>query len=119
MTCANAGHYSPLWYKAKEKAFVEPAVSGIPVGIMPGQEYPEETMQLSSQDLLVMYTDGVIEARAVHGEMFGIERLKRLIEQNSALGAHDLFTKIQAGIKDFIGQAPPFDDLTLMVVRVK
>ncbi|MFH1207969.1 MAG: SpoIIE family protein phosphatase [Candidatus Omnitrophota bacterium] len=119
MTCANAGHYPPLWFKAKERVFVETKTNGVPVGILPEQTYPEETIRLASQDLLVMYTDGVIEARAAHGEMFSIERLKRLVEQNSSLGAHDLFLKIQAEIKDFIGQAPPFDDLTLIVVRVK
>ncbi|MFH1799349.1 MAG: SpoIIE family protein phosphatase [Candidatus Omnitrophota bacterium] len=119
MTCANAGHYPPLWFKSKERAFTEITTNGVPVGILPEQTYPEETIQLASQDLLVMYTDGVIEARAAHGEMFGIERLKQLIAQNSSLGAHDLFMKIQDGIKEFIGQAPPFDDLTLMVVRVK
>lgn len=119
MTCANAGHYPPLWFKAKEKVFAEITTSGVPVGILPEQTYPEETIQLASQDLLVMYTDGVTEARAGNGEMFGVERLKRLIERNSALGARDLFSKIEAGIKEFIGQAPPFDDLTLMVIRVQ
>ena len=48
-----------------------------------------------------------------------IERLKRLIEQNSSLSAHELFVKIEAKIQKFIGQAPPFDDLTLIVIRVK
>lgn len=119
MTCANAGHYSPVWFRAKEKVFSEITTSGIPVGILPEQTYQEETIQLASQDILVMYTDGVTEAKAAHGEMFGVERLKRLVEQNSSLGAHDLFQKIEAGIKEFIGDAPPFDDLTLIVVRVK
>ncbi len=119
MTCANAGHYPPLWYQSREKAFTEPDVSGIPVGILPGQEYPEKSMKLSAGDLLALYTDGVIEARAENGGMFGVERLKELIAENSALGAHDLFLKIEAGVKAFIGQAPPFDDMTLMVIRVK
>lgn len=119
MTCANAGHYQPLWFKAREKAFAPLTASGIPVGIMPDQAYPEETMQLSSQDVVVLYTDGVIEAKTESGSMFGIERLKQLIEQNSTLGAHELFVKIEAGIQAFIGQAPAFDDLTLMVIRVK
>ncbi len=119
MTCANAGHYPPLWFKAKEKAFGEITASGVPVGILPGQTYAEETIQLASQDILVLYTDGLTEAKAAHGEMFGVERLKRLVEDNSSLSAHDLFQKIQAGIKVFIGDAPPFDDLTLMVIRVK
>ncbi|MFA7255744.1 MAG: SpoIIE family protein phosphatase [Candidatus Omnitrophota bacterium] len=119
MTCANAGHYSPLWFKAREKVFAGITASGVPVGILPDQTYQEETIQLAPQDLLVMYTDGVIEAKAAHGEMFGIERLKRLVEQNSSLCARDLFQKIEAGIKEFIGDAPPFDDLTLMVIRVE
>lgn len=118
MFCANAGHYPPLWFKAKEKAFVEIKTSGVPVGIIPGQTYQEEMIQLAPHDLLVMYTDGVTEAKAEDGSMFGIEKLKRLIEENSSLSAHDLFLKIQAGIKEFIGQAPPFDDMTLIVVRV-
>jgi len=119
MTCANAGHYPPLWFKAKEKVFAEIITSGVPVGILSEQTYREETIQLASQDLLVMYTDGVTEAKAEDGSMFGVERLKRLVEQNSSLSAHDLFMKIEAGIKEFIGQAPPFDDLTLIVIRVK
>ena len=119
MTCANAGHYPPLWFKAKERVFAEITTSGVPVGILSEQTYHEETIQLASQDLLVMYTDGVTEAKAENGSMFGVERLKQLVEQNSSLSAHDLFVKIQAGIKEFIGQAPPFDDLTLIVVRVK
>lgn len=119
MTCANAGHYPPLWFKAREKVFAEIPAIGIPVGILSQQTYREETVQLASQDLLVMYTDGVIEARAENGSMFGVERLKRLIEENSSLSAHDLFVKLQAGIKEFIGQAPPFDDMTLIVIRVK
>jgi serine phosphatase RsbU (regulator of sigma subunit) len=119
MICANGGHYPPLWFKTRERAFHEPAVSGLPVGILPDQAYPEETLQLSSGDCLVLYTDGVIEARAEDGAMFGVGRLKALIEQNSGLRAQDLFMKIEAGIKAFIGQAPPFDDMTLIVLRVK
>ena len=119
MTCANAGHYPPLWFRTGAGTFSEITANGIPVGILPGQTYPEETIQLAPRDLLVLYTDGVIEARAENGEMFGVERLKGLIERHSALSAKDLFAKIEAGIKDFIGHAPPFDDLTLMVIRVQ
>ena len=119
MTCANAGHYPPLWFKAKEKVFAEITASGVPVGILPEQTYQEETIQLAPQDLLVLYTDGVTEAKATHGEMFGVEMLKRLVEQNCSLSAHDLFEKIEAGIKEFIGNAPPFDDMTLIVIKVK
>ncbi|HQB12226.1 MAG TPA: SpoIIE family protein phosphatase [Candidatus Omnitrophota bacterium] len=119
MIYSNAGHYNPLWFKSGEKKFIPLKSGGIPVGILPGQEFPEETLQLDSGDILVMYTDGVIEAKAEDGQMFGLERLTRIIEQNSSLGAHEIFEKIQAEIRDFIGKALPFDDMTLMVLRVK
>ncbi len=119
MTYSNAGHYTPLWYKNSERTFSILKTGGLPVGIATEQRYEEETIQLSSKDLLVLYTDGVIEAHSEKGEMFGVERLKRLIEQNSSLGAHDLFMKIETAVKEFTANAPPFDDMTLIVIRVK
>lgn len=118
MTYSNAGHYHPLWFKNAEKIFGTLTSGGVPVGIASEQEYPQETIQLSSNDLVVMYTDGVIEAKKTTGEMFGIERLKRIVEQHSALSAHDLFEKIQTAIREFIEKAPAFDDMTLIVIRV-
>lgn len=119
MTYANAGHYHPIWYQSNKKKFGELHTAGIPIGISSGQQYSEETLQLASGDILVMYTDGVIEARAENAEMFGINRLREIISQNSLLRAHELFSKIEHGLQEFIGQAPAFDDMTLIVIRVK
>ena len=118
MTYSNAGHYRPLWFRNRKGAFSALTTGGSPVGIASRQEYPQETIQLSKDDLVVMYTDGVIEARAENGEMFGIERLTKLISDNSALHAHDLFATIETGLQKFIGKAPPFDDMTFIVIRV-
>ncbi|OQA55906.1 MAG: Phosphoserine phosphatase RsbU [Candidatus Omnitrophica bacterium ADurb.Bin277] len=119
MRYANAGHYHPLWYKNRERRFEELRGGGVPLGITPGQEYREETIQLNSNDVLVLYTDGVIEARAADGEMFGVDRLKKIIEEYCSLSARELFLKIEAATRDFVNQEPPFDDLTLIVIRVK
>lgn len=119
MTYSNAGHYFPLWYQNAQKDFTNLKTGGVPVGISSEQQYPEEMIQLSSDDLLVLYTDGVIEARAENGEMFGVDRLKQLIRQNSSLNAHDLFKKIETALAEFTVHAPPFDDMTLIVIRVK
>ncbi len=118
LTYSNAGHYHPLWYRGAEKGFGAFKVSGAPVGIVAPQDYAQETVQLASNDVLVLYTDGVIEARSEGGEMFGVERLAKLMVANSALSAHDLFAKIESSLRDFIGQAPPFDDMTFIVIRV-
>jgi len=118
MTYSNAGHYHPLWFKGAEKAFGRLTSGGVPVGIASEQEYPQETIQLSSSDLVIMYTDGLIEAKKTNGEMFGIDRLKRVVEQNSSLSAHDLFGKIETAVQEFIEKAPAFDDMTLIVIRV-
>ncbi len=118
MTYSNAGHYRPLWYQSNTKTFGALTAGGSPVGITSRQEYPQETVQLASNDLMILYTDGVIEAKAENGEMFGIERLTKLIADNCTLHAHDLFTAIEAALQKFIGQAPPFDDMTFIVIRV-
>lgn len=118
MTYSNAGHYHPLWFKNREKTFGVLTAGGVPVGISPAQNYPQETVQLASNDFLVLYTDGLIEARNEKGEMFGIGRLTALISENPDLSARRLFVTIEKALYNFIGNAPPFDDMTFIVIRV-
>ena len=116
MIYSNAGHYKPLWFKSEREKFI---LSNQRHSRRIWSRIPGRNSSVGFRDILVMYTDGVIEAKAEDGQMFGLERLTRIIEQNSSLGAHEIFEKIQAEIRDFIGKALPFDDMTLMVLRVK
>ena len=68
-------------------------------------------------DILVLYTDGITEAENKDLEMFGLERLERLILASSQVPANELIQEILAAVRSFTGDHPQSDDITLMVIR--
>ncbi|MGH7198528.1 MAG: PP2C family protein-serine/threonine phosphatase [Candidatus Omnitrophota bacterium] len=118
LTCSNAGHYLPIVYDSGGRRFKTMHAGGLPLGIYPEQEYPEETVQLAPGDVVVMYTDGVIEAVNSKRDMFGLARLMKLIEANPGETAAWLLTRIESEIAAFTGEEPQFDDITLIVFKV-
>jgi hypothetical protein len=81
--------------------------------------YEEESVPLAAGDRLVLYTDGVTEAARADGEMFGEERLTRLVASlPHDLAARELVERILAGLREFLGEAEPGDDVTVMALRV-
>lgn len=119
LVCSNAGHYTPVVFDGKNRVFKTLHAGGLPLGIYPGQDYPEETVQLASGDIVVMYTDGIIEAANSKKDMFSLGRLMKLVEKNAQEPAVVLLHRIEAEIKEFIGAEPQFDDITLIVFKVK
>jgi len=67
----------------------------------------------------VLYTDGVTEAENVHAEPFGTERLSAIVQASAGLSARTRTIKdrIIDAVEAFMGDAPPFDDTTLVVIR--
>ena len=119
LTCANAGHYPPIICEGKTRKFKTLHNGGLPLGVYPGEHFPEETVQLSSGDTVVMYTDGVIEASNRKKDMFGLTRLMKLVEDNPREDASALLAKIEKDLKEFTAGEPPFDDVTVVIFRVK
>jgi serine phosphatase RsbU (regulator of sigma subunit) len=118
-TCANAGHYLPIIYSARNKKFRTLSASGLPLGIFPDQDYQEETVRLAPDDVVVMYTDGVIEAANARKDMFGLSRLMKLVEESASGGASAILGKIETAMRAFVGTEPAFDDMTLLVFKVR
>ena len=76
VTFSNAGHLSP--YMNSEEIQLE---SGLPLGLIPGVEYPATTLQLAPGDTLTLLSDGVVEAQSASGELFGFDRTRAIIHQ--------------------------------------
>ncbi len=76
----NAGHMAPLWLK-QDGTVEEPGdeAAGVPIGILDDFQYELASMQLEPGGRLILYTDGINEAPAASGDMFGIERLQNLV----------------------------------------
>jgi serine phosphatase RsbU (regulator of sigma subunit) len=114
---ASAGHDWPLRLAAGGGPPEFLASTGSILGIPGGGANVEQRLTLEPGDLLLLYTDGVTEARDEAGEFFGEERLVATAERCRGMGAAAVCAAILAEIDAFTGAAAPFDDLTLVVVR--
>ncbi len=121
LTLARAGH-CPLLYYAKKKntaQFVEP--TGLGLGLEYGEKFDgilcEQTIQLACGDVLVFYTDGLVEARSAEQKEFDAERLREFVANHSSLNASDLKEALVKEVSDFIGREKAHDDLTCVVIK--
>jgi sigma-B regulation protein RsbU (phosphoserine phosphatase) len=109
---ANGGHNPPL-LAGGDVSFLE-GQSGPMVGVMPGLIYTLFTHDLRAGEMCLLYTDGVTEAVNAAMELYGEERLTRHVRENADLTPQDLLAGIFADIGNFRGDAPPFDDITML-----
>ena len=87
------------------------------LGIFPERPYVQADVCLQSGDCLVLFTDGVTEARNASGKEFGEDRLEELLTSGCKLRAADLRDRIMGAVSEY-SDGEVYDDATLMVVRV-
>ncbi len=117
ITGVNAGHNRPLLYRTAQGEHEFLPRGGRPLGWFEELPVQAVTYQLAPGDVLVFYTDGLIEAENLQGEPYGQDRLVEVVRANATLAASAIMHKIIASMEAFMGAAPPFDDTTLVVVR--
>jgi len=112
----NAGHPPPLLIHA---GGVEETEAGecFPVGLLPQAQFQTSHATLRSGDTLVLYTDGVTEARSSDDEFFGPERLREAVARHASDGIKELQTAVVKSVEAFTAGAEQADDITLLVVR--
>lgn len=120
MHYTNAGHNPPLLLRAGDAG--GPVIErldcgGTVIGLFRDAQYEEAQVEFGSGDLLVVYTDGLLEARSTDGEEFGEQRLTQLLMDASQMPAAEIETLILQAVRDWTGGAEQEDDLTLVVVR--
>jgi phosphoserine phosphatase RsbU/P len=113
---ANGGHNQPYLRRADGMVEVLGGAGGLVLGVMPGIEYPEHTVQLLPGDQLVLYTDGVTEAFNPADEPYGTERLIAEVKAGGDAAAAALVERICRSVTLFAGAAPQSDDITLTVL---
>ena len=117
LTYVNAGHNPPIHYRARDGTLAELPATGIAMGVLDNAEYAQDTVQLSPGDILILYTDGITEAENAKQEMFDLERLEKVILASRTLPAQEISTEILNAVRDFSGDYPQSDDITLMIIR--
>ena len=92
---------------------------GPPVGIFAQSQYRSEQVLLHDGDVLVAYTDGVVEALNPQQEEFGEERLRDIVRSSLSLSAAEICKRIAERLQAFVAESPQWDDITLVVMKVK
>lgn len=115
---SNAAHSPMLVFKSKTGEILELDTEGVPVGIDENAIFGLKKLQLETDDIIVMHTDGITEAMNEKSEMFKSERLKNIIKGNSTLDANNLKNLIIDEVNRFVGNAEQHDDMTLLVLKV-
>ncbi|MCA1596292.1 MAG: SpoIIE family protein phosphatase [Chloroflexi bacterium] len=111
----SAGHPDGLLYRSATEEFIHLTSTGMMVGAVPGEVYDEATVDLRQQDILVLYTDGVLEARR-ENELFGMARLKGVIARNAGRPAPDIAKAIHAAVKEYHTEGMG-DDICILALR--
>jgi sigma-B regulation protein RsbU (phosphoserine phosphatase) len=88
----------------------------MPLGIAGGVTWEQDVVQFAPGDMLVLYTDGVTEAQNPQETFFGTERLLEVVRTNLGRPAQDVQSALLAEVHEFVGDAPQFDDIALMIV---
>jgi sigma-B regulation protein RsbU (phosphoserine phosphatase) len=117
----NAGHNPPCLVRCAGQSveIIELSTGGTVLGLFPELDYTDAEIDLRSGDLLVAFTDGVTEALNVAGEEFGEDRLKELLRSAAGTSADVVAARLSAQMREWIGDAEQYDDLTFVVVAVR
>ena len=116
----NAGHYPPLLIgdRGHGSEIVRLDAGGGPVlGMLPAARYEQARFEVCPGDVLVLYSDGLIEATNAAGEEYGEGRLREFLATADAGNPDAIRDAILASVSAFLGAAPPQDDLTLVVAK--
>lgn len=115
LTYSNAGHFAPVLHRAGGE--VEQLSAGGPVlAAVHDAEFESARIAFPTGDMLVSYSDGLIECRGQNDEEFGVDRLVSQVRHAANLGASRALFSIVGAVQDFAAGMPRQDDLTLMVV---
>ena len=115
----NAGHEMPFVCKA-DGAFEPYKIRpGFVLAGMEGMRYRAGSMILEPGDKIFQYTDGVTEATNIHNELYGMERLEVILNKVKCGTPHEILPAVKADVDEFVGEAPQFDDITMLCLEYK
>jgi sigma-B regulation protein RsbU (phosphoserine phosphatase) len=115
-TYINSGHEPPLIISSAGGVKQKLKPTGPVIGMKPNVKFSTSQVEIKPGDTLIGYTDGVTEALAPNGELFGREQLLSLLEQPS-VSASDIIEKIKTRLSNFINDIQQSDDITLIAVQ--
>lgn len=117
MDYCNAAHNYPFILHPDGTIHTLSKSHGIPLGIYKNKTYLSDFVQLQYGDMMLLYTDGIINSRNSKGTHYGTEKLKEEIQKMNNLDAREVVTRLMKGIDIHEGGCPQSDDISMVVLR--
>ena len=117
LTFADAGHNPTLCLRAATGEVEPLATSGLPIGVLPDGMYDEQRIELATDDVLLVYTDGLTEARSPDGSEFGEDGLAHALQTLSDRSAEAIVDGLLVAVDRHCAGASAGDDRTLVVLK--
>jgi sigma-B regulation protein RsbU (phosphoserine phosphatase) len=115
LTYTNAGHLPPMLLRGSDVQTMDS--TGTVVGAFPFATYEEKSVRLEHGDILLAYTDGIVEPENVYGEVFGEDRLKDLLVKYARADSSELIARTMEAVVHWTGSSELQDDMTMVVAR--
>ncbi|MDQ1262649.1 MAG: phosphoserine phosphatase RsbU/P, partial [Euryarchaeota archaeon] len=116
---ANAGHNPPLLFRAAARCIEAMEVTGVALGMRADMEYEQRQLTLESGDILLLYTDGIVEAMNDKEELFGQNRLRSSLATATELSAQGILDSILHDLRQFTEGAEQSDDITAILIKTE
>ncbi|MFA5880781.1 MAG: PP2C family protein-serine/threonine phosphatase [Eubacteriales bacterium] len=115
---ANAGYNDPVIFSGRDCTFKKPKEAGPFLGLTDNMAYDSHSLKLNNGDIVVFYSDGLLEAMNDSGELYGRARLNATIDKYRLYDAPSLLDFLFLDIGNFLGGRRQLDDITLIVIKV-
>ncbi len=119
ITYSSAGHPPPILISNQGKEVKVLIDTDLVMGIDQTKEYRDSYMKVESGDILILYSDGVVEAFNPEEEFFEEKRLIQTVQDNFQLSSIEITNRICKSIKEFTGERPLTDELTMVIAKIK
>ncbi len=118
LRCANAGHEYPALRRRGGEFELYYDTHGFVLAGMEDMKYQEYELQLFAGDTIFVYTDGVTEATNAQHELYGTDGMLQVLNENKQICGKELLDVVHMGIHRFVGNAPQFDDITMLTLTI-
>jgi len=114
----SAAHDEPSLYRAATGSFETLVSTGLPLGAMEEMDFPEgQATVLNDGDVLLLCTDGILEAMNEEGELMGRERMQEVLADTHERSAEDITHELRDRTYAFMGEAKQRDDITIVTIK--
>jgi serine phosphatase RsbU (regulator of sigma subunit) len=118
LSYCNAGHNPAFLFGPEGEAPLDSLqLTGVPIGIETDRKWERREILIEPGGTLLLYSDGITEGQNLQGDEFGLERLQHSAGEYAGKPPNEMQENVLAALNDFVGDAPQFDDITMLVLR--